>query len=71
MRGMLIDDDDSVAGLRDDIAVMDLRPRGAERRIEYPPARAAAAWARVSAAIASPMSARSPEAGAALSAKPG
>ena len=34
MRRMLIDDDESIAGLRDDIVVVDLRPRGAERRFD-------------------------------------
>jgi len=29
MRGMLIDNDESVAGLGEDIAIVDLRPRGA------------------------------------------
>src|SRR6185437_16497667 len=31
MRGVLVDDDDAALGLRDDIGVVKLRPRGAER----------------------------------------
>ena len=34
MRGVLIDDDDAIAGLGDYIGIVDLRPRGAERRFE-------------------------------------
>ena len=34
MGGMLIDDDDAIARLGDNIGVMQLRARGAERRIE-------------------------------------
>ncbi len=31
MRGMLVDDDKAVLGLRDDVVFVDLRPGGAER----------------------------------------
>ena len=31
MRGMLIDNDDTIAGLGNNIGIVDLRPRGAER----------------------------------------
>ena len=34
MRGMLIDNDDAIAGLGEDVVVMKLRPRGTERRID-------------------------------------
>ena len=33
MRRVLVDDDDAVAGLRDDVGAVDLRARGAERRL--------------------------------------
>ena len=32
VRGVLVDDDEAVLGLRDDVGLVDLRPRRAERR---------------------------------------
>ncbi len=69
MRGVLVDDDDAVAGLRDDIGVMHLRARRAERRGEIDAGAAARRrpprWRQARNRRSSPARARQSRAGAA------
>ena len=50
MRRVLVDDDDAVRGLRDDIGLVQLRARDAERQIASARARPAAASTRAESA---------------------
>ncbi len=49
MRGVLVDDDEAVAGLRDDVGLVHLRARGAERALDADRARPRPASTRASA----------------------